>query len=120
VVAESSNQGATGQGAPNIMRPALRTPMAHQVNDSHPRIRRGIAGNNLGGVIRAGVADDNQFPTRELIVVGDACTNDTAEVVARYATADPRVRVVNLVRHWSAQSGPHNVGRALASGPLIA
>src|SRR5205085_6592224 len=60
------------------------------------------------------------FTDWELIVVGDACTNDTAEVVARYATADPRVRFVNLERHWSEQSGPNNVGRALARAPLIA
>jgi hypothetical protein len=60
------------------------------------------------------------FTDWELIVVGDACTDDTAEVVARYAGADPRVRFVNLERHWGEQSAPNNVGRALARAPLIA
>jgi glycosyltransferase involved in cell wall biosynthesis len=38
------------------------------------------------------------FTDWELIVVGDACTDDTAEIVARYVEADPRVRFVNLER----------------------
>lgn len=60
------------------------------------------------------------FTDWELIVVGDACTDDTAEVVARYASPDPRVRFVNLERNWGEQSAPNNVGRALARAPLIA
>jgi glycosyltransferase involved in cell wall biosynthesis len=60
------------------------------------------------------------FTDWELIVVGDACTDDTAEVVARYVDADARVRFVNLDRHWGEQSAPNNVGRALARAPLIA
>src|SRR3954470_10399390 len=60
------------------------------------------------------------FTDWELIVVGDACTDDTAEVVARYASADPRVRFVNLERNWGEQSAPNNVGRALARALLIA
>ncbi len=59
------------------------------------------------------------FTDWELIVVGDACTDDTAEVVARYASADARVRFVNLECHWGEQSAPNNVGRALARAPLI-
>jgi hypothetical protein len=60
------------------------------------------------------------FTDWELIVIGDACTDDTTDVVARYAGADPRVRFVNLERHWGEQSAPNNVGRALARAPLIA
>jgi hypothetical protein len=60
------------------------------------------------------------FTDWELIVVGDACTDDTAEVVARYVEADPRVRFVNLERNWGEQSGPNNIGRSLARAPLIA
>src|SRR5688572_8257735 len=48
------------------------------------------------------------FTDWELIVVGDACTDDTAEVVARYVAADPRVRFVNLERNWGEQSAPNN------------
>lgn len=60
------------------------------------------------------------FTDWELIVVGDACTDDTAEVVARYVEADPRVRFVNLECNWGEQSGPNNIGRSLARAPLIA
>jgi hypothetical protein len=60
------------------------------------------------------------FADWELIVVGDACTDDTPEVVARYVAADPRVRFVNLERNWGEQSAPNNIGRSLARAPLIA
>jgi glycosyltransferase involved in cell wall biosynthesis len=60
------------------------------------------------------------FTNWELIVVGDACTDDTAEVVARYVEADARVRFVNLERNWGEQSAPNNIGRSLARAPLIA
>jgi hypothetical protein len=60
------------------------------------------------------------FTDWELIVVGDACTDDTAEVVARYVAADPRVRFVNLERNWGQQSAPNNIGCALARARLIA
>ena len=60
------------------------------------------------------------FTDWELIVIGDGCTDDTAEVVARYIQADPRVRFVNLERNWGEQSAPNNIGRSLARAPLIA
>jgi glycosyl transferase family 2 len=60
------------------------------------------------------------FTDWELIVVGDACTDDTAEIVERYVDADSRVRFVNLERNWGEQSAPNNLGRALARAPLIA
>ena len=60
------------------------------------------------------------FTDWELIVVGDACTDDTAEIVARYVEADQRIRFVNLERNWGEQSGPNNVGRSLARAPMIA
>lgn len=60
------------------------------------------------------------FTDWELIVVGDACTDDTAEIVTRYVEADPRVRFVNLEHNWGEQSAPNNIGRSLARAPLIA
>jgi glycosyltransferase involved in cell wall biosynthesis len=60
------------------------------------------------------------FTDWELIIVGDACTDDTAEIVARYVEADPRVRFVNLERNWGEQSAPNNIGLSLARAPLIA
>jgi glycosyltransferase involved in cell wall biosynthesis len=54
----------------------------------------------------------------ELIVVGDACTDDTAAVVAGFA--DPRIRFLNLERNCGEQSGPNNAGVALARGAFLA
>jgi glycosyltransferase involved in cell wall biosynthesis len=54
----------------------------------------------------------------ELIVVGDACTDDTEAVVRSFD--DPRVRFVNLERNIGEQSGPNNHGLGLARGSLIA
>ena len=54
----------------------------------------------------------------EMIVVGDACTDDTAAVVQRLG--DRRIKFVNLSRNTGEQSGPNNVGVAEARGSLIA
>lgn len=53
----------------------------------------------------------------ELIVIGDGCTDDTAEVVATFA--DPRIRYVDLPRVGD-QSGPTNEGLRLARGRYVA
>jgi glycosyltransferase involved in cell wall biosynthesis len=60
----------------------------------------------------------NTFQDWEHIVVGDACTDDTADVVASFN--DPRIRFVNLPENCGEQSGPNNAGFALARGRLIA
>jgi len=54
----------------------------------------------------------------ELFVIGDACTDDTADVVASFG--DPRVRFVNLERNVGEQSGPNNEGFRRARGRYIA
>jgi len=54
----------------------------------------------------------------ELLVVGDACTDDTADVVAGFN--DPRIRFINLDRNFGEQSGPNNVGASLVRAPLLA
>jgi glycosyltransferase involved in cell wall biosynthesis len=58
------------------------------------------------------------FTEWELIVVGDACTDDTAEVMAQQQ--DPRIRFVNLERNSGEQSEPNNHGLSLARGAYIA
>src|SRR3954467_10617820 len=87
-----------------------------------PAISGVIATYNRSGVLRYAVESvlRQTFTAWELIVVGDACTDDTAEVMAGYVEADPRVRFVNLERNWGEQSAPNNVGRSLARAPLIA
>lgn len=54
----------------------------------------------------------------ECLVVGDACTDDTAEVVASFE--DPRIRFSNLAVNVGEQSGPNNEGCRLARGRFIA
>jgi hypothetical protein len=61
---------------------------------------------------------DQGFSDFELIVVGDGCTDDSAEVVA--AVGDARVQWVNLVTNRGHQSGPNNEGLRRARGELIA
>ena len=54
----------------------------------------------------------------ELLVVGDACTDDSEAVVARFA--DPRIRFINLRERVGDQSGPNNEGVRQTRGPLVA
>src|SRR5258708_11567416 len=54
----------------------------------------------------------------ELLVVGDGCTDDSAEVVAGFD--DPRIRYVDLSPRVGDQSGPTNAGIALARGRYVA
>lgn len=61
---------------------------------------------------------NSSFSDWEIIVVGDACTDDTAEVVSSFD--DPRIRFVNLPSRCGDMSGPHNHGLALARGRYVA
>ena len=54
----------------------------------------------------------------ELLVVGDACTDDTEAVVASFA--DPRIRFINLPENCGEQSGPNNFGAEQARGKFLA
>lgn len=54
----------------------------------------------------------------EQIIVGDACSDDSEQVVASFA--DPRLRYVNLEENVGEQSGPNNEGIRLARGRYIA
>ena len=54
----------------------------------------------------------------ELLVIGDACTDDTAAVVE--AQQDRRIRFINLPRNHGEQSGPNNAGIAEATGTYVA
>jgi glycosyltransferase involved in cell wall biosynthesis len=65
-----------------------------------------------------GSALDQTFSDLEILVVGDGCTDDSAEVVA--AIGDPRVRWIDLQPRFGHQSGPNNEGLRQARGELIA
>ncbi len=72
--------------------------------------------NILGYVIRSVLAQTRS--EWELLVIGDGCTDDTADVVASFP--DPRIRFVNLKSRVGDQSGPTNEGIRLARGRYIA
>src|SRR5689334_5131336 len=54
----------------------------------------------------------------ELLVVGDACTDDSEQVVTSFD--DPRVRWHNLAENSGNQPAPNNKGLELARGDYIA
>jgi glycosyltransferase involved in cell wall biosynthesis len=54
----------------------------------------------------------------ELLIIGDACTDDTADVVASFT--DSRITFVNVEKNFGEQSGPNNVGSRMARGRYIA
>lgn len=58
------------------------------------------------------------FADFELLVVGDACTDETEAVVA--GVGDARLRWLNLQARVGSQSGPNNAGIAAARGRWIA
>jgi hypothetical protein len=49
-----------------------------------------------------------EAPAAFVIVVGDACTDDTANAIASFA--DARLRFVNMPRNHGEQSAPNNEG----------
>lgn len=66
----------------------------------------------IESVLRQGFGD------WELLVIGDACSDDSAEVVAAFG--DPRIAFTNLARNFGEQSGPNNVGCGMARGRFVA
>jgi glycosyltransferase involved in cell wall biosynthesis len=61
---------------------------------------------------------DQTFTDFELVVVGDGCTDESADVVE--AVGDRRVRWHNLRANTGHQAGPNNEGIAMANSGVIA
>lgn len=85
-----------------------------------PRATVVIPTYNWSSVLRWSVASVLRQTMRdfELLVVGDACTDDSADVVASFG--DPRVRWINLAENVGEQSGPNNEGIRQAQSPVVA
>jgi glycosyltransferase involved in cell wall biosynthesis len=79
-----------------------------------------IATYNWSSVLRYAIASAlrQTYPNVEVIVVGDCCTDDSADVVASFS--DPRVRWHNLPQNSGSQSLPNNAGIELARGEYVA
>ncbi|MFT5926894.1 MAG: teichuronic acid biosynthesis glycosyltransferase TuaG [Candidatus Azotimanducaceae bacterium] len=56
----------------------------------------------------------------ELIVINDASTDGTQQVVERYVALDDRIKLLNLPENHGAPAGPRNNGIAQAAGKWIA
>jgi len=79
-----------------------------------------IATYNRSNVLRLAIESVRwqTYQDWEIIVVGDCCTDDTAEVVASFK--DPAIRFYNLPENFGEQSGPNNFGCREARGEFIA
>jgi glycosyltransferase involved in cell wall biosynthesis len=74
--------------------------------------RARLLGHAIASVRRSTIAD------WEVVVVGDACTDDTPAVVAAFE--DPRLTFVNLPANAGEQSAPNNEGVTRARGRYLA
>ena len=87
---------------------------------AHPLVSVVIATYNRADIlpyaVRSALASEGVAV--EVIVIGDACSDGTAQAVE--AIGDDRVRFVNLPRNWGEQSVPSNEGIALARGAFVA
>jgi glycosyltransferase involved in cell wall biosynthesis len=85
-----------------------------------PRVSVVTATYNRSNVLRYTIESvlASTFTDFEMIVVGDACTDDTEEVVRSFG--DPRLRFVNLLTNSGEQAGPNNEGIRLARGEFVA
>jgi len=85
-----------------------------------PKLTVIIATYNWSEALRCSIASVlyQTFRDFELLVVGDACTDDSSAVVASFN--DPRVAWHNLATRVGSQSGPNNFGIQIARGEYIA
>lgn len=85
-----------------------------------PRVSIVVATYNRSNVLRFTIESvlASTFTDWEMIVVGDACTDDTAVVVASFG--DPRISFVNLPENSGEQATPNNEGMRRARGEYIA
>lgn len=79
-----------------------------------------IATYNWSSVLRYSIPSVlwQTFQDFEVLVIGDACTDDSEQVVMSFN--DPRVQWYNLAENSGSQSMPNNKGIELAKGTYIA
>jgi glycosyltransferase involved in cell wall biosynthesis len=85
-----------------------------------PKVSIITATYNWSGVLRYAIQSVlwQTFQDFEYLVIGDACTDDSAEVVASFN--DPRIKWYNLPENSGSQSAPNNAGLERAQGTYIA
>ncbi|MEZ5144444.1 MAG: glycosyltransferase family A protein [Acidimicrobiales bacterium] len=87
-----------------------------------PRVTVVMATYNWSAVLPFSMASalEQTFTDLELLVIGDGCTDDSADVVGAVAATDDRVRWIDLQPGVGHQYGPNNEGICRARGDLIA
>ena len=85
-----------------------------------PRVSIVTATYNRADVLRFTIQSvlASTFADWEMIIVGDACTDRTEEMVRGFA--DPRISFINLPTNAGEQSTPNNVGARTARGTHLA
>jgi len=85
-----------------------------------PQVSIVTATYNWSNVLRCAIESAllQTFDDFEMLVVGDGCTDDSADVVASFR--DPRLRWSNLAVNSGSQAAPNNHGAVLARGEFIA
>jgi glycosyltransferase involved in cell wall biosynthesis len=85
-----------------------------------PEVTIVVATYNRSNVLKLAIesARAQSFQDWEMLVVGDACTDDSGQVVASFG--DDRVQWFNLTTNHGDQAGPNNAGVERARGRLIA
>lgn len=105
-----------------ILRPRLIWASGHRsgLTMQSPAVSIIMATYNRSNIIAHSIRSllKNDLSDWELIVVGDACTDDTAAMVQAFA--DPRIRFINLPENFGEQSGPNNIGVSMARGRYLA
>jgi glycosyltransferase involved in cell wall biosynthesis len=79
-----------------------------------------IATYNWSSVLRYAIASAlaQTYPAIEVVVIGDACTDDSEEVAASFG--DSRVSWHNLAQNSGSQSAPNQAGLERARGDYVA
>lgn len=101
-----------------VVRPFHAT--MNRMNSETPAVSVVIATYNWSNVLRCAIESVlwQTFSDFELLVIGDGCTDNTAEVVGSFA--DARVHWHNLPGNSGHQSAPNNYGIGIARGAYIA
>jgi glycosyltransferase involved in cell wall biosynthesis len=102
------------------VRSILRTAHRDPEIQGRPLVSVVLSTYNWSSVLRHSVRSVlwQTYPNLELLVIGDACTDDSEQVVASFG--DERVRWHNLEENSGSQAAPNGVGLELAMGDYVA
>ncbi len=63
---------------------------------------------------------DQDYPNWELLVIDDASTDNSRDIVAEYAQRDPRITLFTLDKNSGNPARPRNIGMNKANGRYVA